>query len=90
MHIAKIAHAMLNEKNLSSYFWAEVVVIAIMNQTPTTANHATTPQKKFTCKKLNVSHLIVFGFIAYVHVPDKKKSKLDPKADKCNLIGYSL
>jgi hypothetical protein len=32
----------------------------------------------------------VFGCIAYVHVPDEKISKLDPKAKKCTFIGYSL
>jgi hypothetical protein len=31
----------------------------------------------------------MFGYIAYVHVPDEKRSKLDPKADKCIFIGYS-
>ncbi len=33
MHIAKIAHAMLNEKNLPNYFGAEVVttIVYIMN-----------------------------------------------------------
>jgi hypothetical protein len=49
-----------------------------------------TPEEKFIGKKPNVSHLRVFGCIAYVHVSNEKKSKLDPKAKKCILIGYSL
>ena len=32
----------------------------------------------------------VFGCIAYVHVPDELRTKLDPKAEKCVFIGYSL
>jgi transposase InsO family protein len=28
-HIVKITHAMLNEKNLPNYFWAEAVAIAV-------------------------------------------------------------
>jgi hypothetical protein len=28
-HIAKIAHAMLNEKKLPNYFWVEAVAITI-------------------------------------------------------------
>ncbi len=80
MHIAKITFAMLNEKNLPNYFWVEAVAttIYIMNRTPTAAVHGMTPKEKFTCK-----------CIAYVHVPDEKKSKLDPKAEKCIFIGYS-
>jgi hypothetical protein len=83
---------MLNEKNLRNYFWAEVVatVVYIMNRTPTTAVHGMTPEEKFTGKKPDVSHLKVFGYITYVHVPDEKRSKLDPKAEKCIFIGYSL
>jgi hypothetical protein len=49
-----------------------------------------TPEEKFTGKKLDVSHLIVFGCITCMHVPDEKISKLDPKAEKCIFIGYSL
>jgi hypothetical protein len=92
MHIAKIARAMLNEKNLPNYFWAEVVATAvyIMNRTSTTAVHCMTPEEKFTGKKPYVSHLKVFSCIAYVHVPYEKRSKLDPKAEKCIFIGYSL
>jgi hypothetical protein len=49
-----------------------------------------TLKEKFTGKKPDVSHFRVFGCIAYVHVPDEKRSKLDPKAKKCIFIGYSL
>jgi hypothetical protein len=72
---------MLNEKNLSNYFWAKVVttVVYIMNQTPIATVHGMTPKEKFTGKKPDVSHLRVFGCIAYVHVLDEKRSKLDPK-----------
>jgi hypothetical protein len=61
-----------------------------MNRTPTAIIHGMTPEEKFTSKKPDVSHLIVFGSIAYVHVPDEKTSKLDPKVEKCIFIGYSL
>jgi hypothetical protein len=56
MHIAEITRAMLNEKNLSNYFWAEAVatVVYIMNQTPTAAIHGMTTEEKFTGKKSNV------------------------------------
>jgi hypothetical protein len=91
-HIAKITRAMLNEKNLPNYFWVEVIATAvyIMNRTPTAAVHGMTHEEKFTGKKPNVSHFRVFGCIAYVHVPDEKRSKLNPKAEKCIFIGYSL
>jgi len=81
----------LNEKNLPNYFWAEVVaiIVYIMNQTPITIVHGMTPEEKFIGKKPDVSHLKVFGCIAYVHVPDEKRSKLDTKVEKCIFIGYS-
>ncbi len=90
-HIVKITRAMLNEKNLLNYFWAKAVTTAIyiMNRTPTTAIHGVTPEEKFTGKKPDVSHLRVFGCIAYVHVPNEKRSKLNPKVKKCIFIGYS-
>jgi transposase InsO family protein len=91
-HIVEIVRAMLNEKNLPNYFWAKVVatIVYIMNRTPTTEVHGMTPEEKFIGKKPNVSHLRVFGCIAHVHVLDEKRSKLDPKVEKCIFIGYSL
>ena len=34
--------------------------------------------------------LRVFDSIAYVHVPKEKRRKLDAKAEKCILVGYSV
>ncbi len=92
MHIAKIARAMLNEKNLPNYFWAKAIAIAvyIMNRTPKTTIHGMTPEDKFAGKKPDVSHLRMFSYIAYVHVLDVNRSKLDPKVEKCIFVGYSL
>ncbi len=81
---------MLNEKNLPNYFWVEAVttVIYIMNRTSIAIVHGMTPEEKFIGKKPNVSHLEMFGHIAYVHVPNEKKLKLNPKAVKCIFIKY--
>ena len=61
-----------------------------MNMTPTAAIHGMTPEERYTGRKPHISHLKIFGCIAYVHVPDELRSKLDPKAEKCFLeIPYS-
>ena len=39
-------------------------------------------------RKPGVAHLKVFGCIAYAHVPDEKRRKLDHKSVKCIFIGY--
>ena len=92
MHIAKVARVLMNEKEMLEYYWAEAIHAAmyIMNRTPTAAIHGMTPEEKFTGKKPDLSHLKVFGCLAYVHIPNELRSKLDPKAKKCVFIGYSL
>ena len=57
-----------------------------MNMTFTTAIHDVMLEECFTGKKPRLSHLKVFGCIAYVHVPDELHTKLDPKAEKCIFI----
>ena len=37
----------------------------------------------------SVSHLKVFGCVAYAHVPDKLRKKLDKKGHKCIFVDYS-
>jgi hypothetical protein len=72
--------------------WGEAIatVVYIMNRTPIAIVHGMTLKEKFISKKPNVSHFKVFGCIVYMHVLDEKRSKLDPKAEKCKFIGYIL
>ena len=92
MHIVEVARALMHEKKMLEYYWAKTVhtVVYIMNRTLTTTIHGMTLEESFTKKKPNFSHLKVFGCLAYVHVPNELRSKLDPKAEKCVFIGYSL
>ena len=73
---------MLNEKGLPDFYWAEAVATAvyIINRTPTAAIHDMTPEERYTGRKPDISHLKIFGCIAFVHVPNEFRSKLDPKA----------
>ena len=62
-----------------------------MNRTPTTAAvHNVTPEEKYSGKKPDLSHLKVFGCIAYVHILDELCSKLDPKAENVYLWAILL
>ena len=65
-------------------------MVYIMNRTPTVAIHDVMLEERFTRKKPNLPHWKVFRCIVYVHVPDELRTKLDPKAEKCIFIGYSL
>ena len=69
-NIAKVARALMNEKDMLEYYWVEAIhtPIYIMNRTPTTAIHGMMPEEMFTRKKPYLSHLKVFGCLAYVHI----------------------
>ena len=58
------------------------------NRCPTRSVQGKTPQQAWSRKKPTVFHLHVLGSIAYAHVPDQKRSKLDDKGKKYVFIGY--
>ncbi|KAK2979848.1 hypothetical protein RJ640_000735 [Escallonia rubra] len=89
--IVNMTRSMLKSKNLPNEFWAETVDCAVYssNRCPTRSVWNQTPQEAWTGYKPSVSHLKVFGSIAYVHVPDQQRKKLDDKSEKFIFIGYS-
>jgi hypothetical protein len=47
-----------------------------------------TPKEVCSRYEPSVSHLCVFGYVAFVHVLEEIKDKLDSKGVKCIFIGY--
>ena len=60
----------------------------LVNRSPSSTLDDKNPQEVWTSKKHSLTHLKVFGYEAYDHVPKENKSKLDKKAEKCIFIGY--
>jgi hypothetical protein len=76
---------------LSNEYWAEVVACEtyIMNRCPTKSVINMILEEAWSGKKHNVSHMRVFGCVAYAHVLDELRRKLDNKGEKCIFVGYS-
>lgn len=46
-----------------------------------------TPEEAWSGRKPSVDHFKVFGCIAYAHIPDEKRKKLDDKGGKYVFLG---
>jgi hypothetical protein len=81
---------MLKSKRMPQEFWAEALACAVYlrNRSPTISIWNITPQKAWSGHKPNISHLRVFGSMAYMHVPEQKRTKLDDRSEKLIFIGY--
>ena len=82
---------MLTAKHLPNEYWGEAVATAvyIMNRCPIKIVKNKVPQEAWTGMNHSVSHLKKFGCVAYAHVPDELRRKLEKKGQKCNFVGYS-
>lgn len=88
--IAEKVRAMLQEAGLPVKFWAEATNTAIYlkNRSPTIAVRNKTPEEVWTGRKTDLSHLKVFGCKVYMHIPDQKRTKWDPKSKELIFVGY--
>jgi len=55
-----------------------------------TKNKEITPFEEWEKRRLNLSYLCTWGFLAKVNVPINKKRKLGPKTVDCVFLGYSF
>lgn len=87
------ARSMMAHAGLSDSYWAEAVATAayLRNRIPTTAfREKMTPYERWYGRKPDLSNLKVFGCMAYAHIPDVQRQKLDKKAVKLRFVGYSI
>jgi hypothetical protein len=82
---------MLSGKQIPKEFWSEAInwAIHILNRSPTSAVKEAIPEEAWSGNKPYVHYFRVFGCIAHVHIPDKQRSKLDDKSEKCIILGVS-
>lgn len=82
---------MLYDLELPRFLWPEAcnTTVYIQNRTPQRALGKKTPEAVFTWKKPEIGLLQIFGSLAYCHVPDEKRSKLDQITENEYLVGYS-
>ena len=78
------------QSGLPKQFWAEAVNTTsyLINRGPSTPLEYKIPEEVWSGKEISLSHLKVFGCVAYVHISDQGRNKLDPKSKKCTFIGY--
>lgn len=84
------ARCLLQESGLGKEFWNEAIQCAtyILNRCPTREN-TMIPAEKWYKKKADFSKLRTFGCLAYLHIPDQKRKKMDAKSRRCIMVGYA-
>jgi len=89
--IMDMARSMLKAKHLPNDYWAEAVHCAayILNRCPTKSVMNRVLEEAWSGTKQGVTHMKVFGCVAYAHILDQLRKKLDSKGEKCIFIGYS-
>lgn len=89
--LVEMGKCLLKAKNLPKSFWAEAIhtAVYILNRSPTAALEQKTPFEAWHGWKPEVTHMRIFGCIAFGHIPSQKRGKLDDNSTKCIFVGYS-
>nr|CCI55340.1 PH01B019A14.9 [Phyllostachys edulis] len=88
--VVATARALLKQRGMPAFYWGEAVMTAVhlLNRSPTKALDGKTPYEAWHGRKPAVSHLRVFGCLAFVkelnHV-----GKLDDRSTPGVFIGYT-
>ena len=88
--ILEMTRSMLLESALPKSYWTFAVSYTqeVLNRLPSRAlTMDITPYEAYFGKKPSVEHLRIFGCSTYVHIPDDKRGKLDPKAVEGVFVG---
>ena len=84
------AESMRHAVGLSNGFWKHAVrtAVHVYNVTPISKAEFLTPKEMWSGSKPDISHLRIFGCVAYVHVLKGKRRKPNPKSREMIFVGY--
>jgi hypothetical protein len=88
--ILEAVKTMIHDQDLPMCLWAEAAMAAVyvQNRLSHSALGLKTPEEMFTRKKPQVRHLKIFGRPVFIHIPKKKRNKMDPSRKKGIFVGY--
>jgi hypothetical protein len=66
-----------------------MTIVYVHNRLPHSALGLKTPEEMFTGKKLEVSHLKIFGYPVFIRIPKEKRNKMEPFRKEGNICGVS-
>lgn len=89
--VVEAARTQLHAHDTDLRLWAEAVSasVYVLNRTGTSTVKDKTPFQLWHNKDADIHKLKEFGSIVYTHIPKEKRKKLEKKATKCLLVGYS-
>lgn len=72
-------------------FWSHgiLTVAYVINRLPSKVLKFKSPLEILKGRKINLSHLQVFGYVCFVHIQSLHRDKLDPRAAKYVFLGYT-
>jgi len=90
--IGECVRCMLDVAGLPKEYWAFAVSVAVYltHCTPTGLVVGKTLYEAWHGRKPSLKHIHVFGCLAFVHVPNEKRKKLDYRATPGIFVGYSI
>jgi hypothetical protein len=82
---------MTHDQSLPMTLWVEacMTTVYVQNRSPHQILKNITLEESFTRVKLEIGHFKIFGCPIYFHVPNEKRSKLEPSWRKGTFVGYS-
>ncbi|PRQ60643.1 putative RNA-directed DNA polymerase [Rosa chinensis] len=89
--ILEKTRVLMFQMNVPKKFWSQGVLTAtyLINRLPSKVLAFKSPLEVLKGRKIDLSHLKVFGCTCFVHIQAYQRDKLDPRADKCVFLGYS-
>uniref|UniRef100_A0AAG5DV13 Retrovirus-related Pol polyprotein from transposon TNT 1-94 n=1 Tax=Anopheles atroparvus TaxID=41427 RepID=A0AAG5DV13_ANOAO len=89
-YLVEMVRCMLSQAKLDHRYWGEAIITAnyLQNRLPSRVIKST-PYERWNGKKPDIKHIRPFGIDVYCYIPSQKRGKLDPKAYKLKLMGYS-